>query len=147
MKLFKLLLTALPSALLAVGCASGPKYSQYRPTLPPAPTGFGRVWFYRPSAMGAGVQPAVKLDDQVVGNAVPHGFFHVETLPGAHEVSAKTEWKHKTSITVSTNADSYVRLNMMMGLIVGHIIPKEVPEAQAAKEMQNLHLATKESGN
>src|ERR1051326_1390723 len=83
MKLFKSLLTTLPSALLAGGCASGPKYSQYRPTLPPAPTGFGRVWFYRPSAMGAGVQPAVKLDDQVVGNAVPHGFFHVETLPGA----------------------------------------------------------------
>ena len=71
------LLTAGCLAILAAGCASGPKYSEYRCTVPAPSQGSGRIWFYRPSAVGAAVQPAVKLDGQQVGNAVPHGFFHV----------------------------------------------------------------------
>src|SRR5258708_8438190 len=98
------LLAAGCLALLAAGCASGPKYSAYRPTLACAPGGSGRIWFYRPSALGAAVQPAVKLDGQPVGNAVPHGYFHVEAQPGPHEVSTTTEWTHKTMITVTTNS-------------------------------------------
>ena len=85
------------------------------------------------------VQPSVQFDSRTVGCAVPHGFFHVEAQPGIHEVSVTTEWKHKTSVIVSTNADSFVRLNMMMGLFIGHVVPTEVHESQAIKEMQNLH--------
>ena len=129
-------------SVIAVGCASGPKYSEYRPTVAPPAEGCGRIWFYRPSALGAAVQPAVNLDDRSVGNAVPHGFFHVETLPGEHTVSCTTEWTHKISINVTTNTDSYVRLNIMMGLFVGHIVPKEVSQAEAVEDMQDLHLAT-----
>jgi hypothetical protein len=132
-------------AVLTVGCASGLKYSQYRPTLAPPTAGNGRIWFYRPSAFGAAVQPAVKLDDVVVGNAVPHGFFQVETQPGSHEVSARTEWKHKASVKVTEHAETYVRLDMMFGLFVGHVIPREVPEEQALKDLQDLHLAAKEA--
>lgn len=141
-KLFKTILLASGLAIFAVGCASGPKFSEYRLTVPPPPAGQGRIWFYRPSALGAAVQPAVKLDDQVVGNAVPHGYFHVETLPGEHTVSATTEWTHKISINVNTNEDSYVRLSMMIGLFVGHVIPKEVPESQGTNDMKNLHLTS-----
>ena len=135
----------LPVAGLLSGCASGTKFSEYRPTVAPPAEGVARIWFYRPSAFGAAVQPAVKLDEQVVGHAVPHGFFHVETTPGTHLVSSATEWKHKTSINVTTNADSYVRLNMAMGLFVGHVVPHEVPESKATNELKNLHLVTNES--
>ena len=128
-------------AAIATGCASGPKFSEYRATVSPPVAGNGRIWVYRPSALGMAVQPDVKLDDRAVGNAVPHGFFHVDTQPGNHQVSVTTEWKHETPLTVATNMDSYVRLEMMMGLFVGHVIPKEVPEAQAVKEMKNLHFA------
>lgn len=129
-------------AIFVVGCASGPKFSDYRSTVSPPEEGYGRIWFYRPSAFGAAVQPAINLDNRTVGNAVPHGFFHVETPPGAYTVSATTEWTHQISINVTTNEESYVRLNMMIGLFVGHVIPEEVPESQAIKEMQDLHLAT-----
>jgi hypothetical protein len=142
MEKLKTLAMAVGLAMFAVGCATGPKFSEYRPTVPPPTDGCGRIWFYRPSALGAAIQPAVNLDGRTVGNAVPHGFFHVETLPGEHTVSCSTEWTHKTSINVTTNQASYVRLNMMMGLFVGHVIPKEVPESQAIEEMQDLHLAT-----
>ena len=143
MKSIQNLLMTCFLAIFAVGCASGVKFSEYRATVPPPPEGYGRVWFYRPSALGAAIQPAVKLDDQPIGNAVPKGFSHYETLPGIHEVSATTEMKHKITITVTTNTDNYVRLNMMMGLFVGHVLPREVPEHQATNDMKNLHLITK----
>jgi hypothetical protein len=65
----------------------------------------------------------------------------VEAQPGLHTISTTTEWTHKTPVTVSTNADSYVRLNMAMGLFVGHVVPKEVTESMATNDMKNLHLA------
>lgn len=131
-------------AALSVGCASGPKFSEYRASVPPPPDGYARVWFYRPSAMGAAVQPNVKLDDRVVGSAVPHGFFHAEVKPGEHQVSATTEWTHKGTVAVTTNEDSYVRLNMAMGLFVGHIVPEVMPESKATNQMNGLHFAGKE---
>jgi hypothetical protein len=36
--------------------------------------------------------------------------------------------------------DRHVRLGMMIGVFVGHVIPEEVPEARAEKEMANLRL-------
>lgn len=141
-KLTKTIVLVVGLAVIVTGCASGPKFSDYRFTVSAPVTGNGRIWFYRPSALGVAVQPAVKLDGEAVGNAVSHGFFHVDTPPGIHEVSVTTEWTHKTSLTVTPNVDSYVRLEMMLGLFVGHVIPKEVPEAQAVKEMQNLRLAS-----
>jgi hypothetical protein len=145
MKKIKLILAAVPMilyGLFGTGCATGTKFSEYRPSVSSPAEACGRIWIYRPSAFGAAVQPAINLDGRTVGNAVPHGFFHVETLAGEHTISATTEWTHKMSINVTTNADSYVRLNMMMGLFVGHVVPEQVPETQAIREMQNLHLAT-----
>jgi hypothetical protein len=129
------------ASIMLVGCASGPKFSEYHRTAPPCSVGQGRIWFYRPSALGAAVQPDVKLDGHVVGKAVPHGFFSADTAPGAHEVSATTEWTHKTQINVMPNCESYVQLNMMMGLFVGHVAPEEVPPEKALRKIADLHLA------
>lgn len=87
-------------------------------------------------------QRDAKLDDQV-GSAVPHSFFHVETKPGEHQMSATTEWKHQKPITVTTNGDSYVRLKMMVELFVGHVIPEVMPETKATTQMNGLHLSSK----
>ena len=91
--------------------------------------------------LGMALQPAIQLDNREVGNAVPHGFFHAEVLPEEHTMKCMTEWSNETSLNVTTNKDSYVRLEMMMGLFVGHVIPKEVSESEAADEMKDLHLA------
>ena len=131
-------------ALLMAGCASGPRFSEYRGCVPSHSEGGSRVWFYRPAgAFGVTVQPPIMLDDRKVGTAVPRGFFCVEASPGTHEVSATTEWTHRTQITVNTNADTFVRLNMMVGVFMGHVIPHEVPEAKATNQMNNLRLADK----
>jgi len=128
-------------AATAAGCASGPRYDEYRAQLKPPGPGLGRVWFYRTSVLGLAVQPRVRLDDVDAGYAVPGGFFKVDVQPGDHVVKCTTEWTHQASIMVSTNQDSYVRLGMMMGLFVGHVVPEEVSESAATEEMRHLHLA------
>jgi hypothetical protein len=140
MKTFRLFLMAVCMAVFATGCASGVRYSEYRTTLKPPADGQGRIWFYRPSAGGAAVQPNVNLDDQVVGRAKPHGFFFVDTSPGLHRVQCTTEWPQKAEVMVTTNQNSYVRLDIEIGIFVGHIVPREVSEAQATEDMQDLHL-------
>src|SRR6266702_3328907 len=93
----------------ATGCATGPSYPEYRATLSPPKEGFGRIWFYRPTVLGAEVQPVIKLDDKIVGHAVPQGFFEVDVPAGVHQVSASMVWTHSLVVTVSTNNDTYVR--------------------------------------
>src|SRR5215212_2736243 len=63
-------------AALGAGCASGPRYANFRPAVQPPPEGYGRIWFYRPAVMGAEVQPAVKVDGQPVGRAISRGVFY-----------------------------------------------------------------------
>jgi hypothetical protein len=138
MKGYVLMLGCL--VLLGAGCASGPRYTNYRPSVAPPPEGYGRVWFYRPAVMGAMVQPEVKFDGQPVGRAVSRGVFHVDAPPGTHEVSASTEWKHTTTVTVVPNADTYVRLKTLPGLLVRHIVPQQVSEDRALNELTGMRV-------
>ena len=58
-------------ALLLPACASGPKYTEVMSTLPSPTPSQGRIYFYRPSALGAAVQPDIKLNGQKIGTASP----------------------------------------------------------------------------
>ncbi len=50
----------------------------------------GRIYFYPPSAMGAAVQPDIKLNGEKVGTTKPHDFYFVDRDPGNYEVTATT---------------------------------------------------------
>jgi hypothetical protein len=43
---------------------------------------------------------------------------------------------------VVENRTAYVRLTLLPGVFVGHILPKVVPEEQGLKELQGCHLIT-----
>jgi len=130
------------SALLLTGCASGPRYSDYRVKVPPLAAGMGRIWFYRHSVVfGDAMDPAIKLDGTKVGNSIPGSFFQVQTTPGTHEVSTSTEATYKTTVTVSTNADSYIKCHILPGILVGRVVPAVVNEAEAVQEMEGLRYA------
>jgi hypothetical protein len=45
--------------------------------------------------LGAAVQRAVKLNGEVVGKAVPQGFFYVDRPPGDYTVTTATEVEKK----------------------------------------------------
>ena len=102
----------------------------------------GRIWFYRHSVLfGDAMDPAIKLDGTKVGNSIPSGFFQVQTTPGPHEVSTSTEATYSTVVTVSTNADSYVKFHILPGILVGRVVPTVVNETTAIQEMQGLSYA------
>ena len=124
-------------ALLS-GCASGPKYAEVVPTIPSLTPSQGRIYFYRPSALGAAVQPEITLNKQKVGTAKPHGFYFVDRAPGDYEVAASTETEKKLTFTLEPRQERFVRLKIQMGLFVGRIVPELVDRAEAEAELKEL---------
>lgn len=131
----------LAAALLLVvlsGCATGAKYSEVASTIPPLTPSQGRIYFYRPSAFGAAVQPDIRLNGQKVGTAKPHGFYFVDRAAGNYEVAAATETEKKLTFTLEPRQERYVRLKIQMGLFVGRIVPELVDKAEAEQELKEL---------
>jgi hypothetical protein len=136
-------------SLLMVGCATGPDFATYNSsTLPPPKDGQSRIWFYRPSkVIGSGLQPVVHVNGVPIAKAQPGSFFFADRPPGIYELKCTTEWADKTPLTVVQNQVSYVRLTMLPGVFVGHVLPKVVPEEQALKEIQKCRLITADGMN
>ena len=133
---------ALFGAVLLVlflsGCATGPKYTEVVSTIPSLASSQGRIYFYRPSALGAAVQPDINLNGQKVGTAKPHGFYFVDRAPGNYEVTATTETEKKLTFTLEPRQERYVRLKIQMGLFVGRIVPELVDKAEAEGDLKEL---------
>ena len=120
------------------GCATGAKYAEVASTLPTLNGSQGRIYFYRPSAFGAAVQPDVRLNGQKVGTAKPHGFYFVDRAPGDYEVAASTEAEKKLTFTLAPREERYVRLKIQMGVMVGRIVPELVDKTEAESELKSL---------
>ena len=133
----KKILSLVAVVALFTGCASGPKFSQVKSTIPPVAQDHGRIYFYRNSVAGAAVQPAVRLNDQEVGRATSKGFFYVDRTPGSYEVKTITEVTRRLSLNLDQGQTRYVRLNIAMGFFVGHVYPELVENAIGEKEIQN----------
>ena len=128
----------LALGLLLAGCATGAKYTEVASTIAPVPPAQGRIYFYRPSALGAAVQPDIKLNGQKVGTAKPHGFYFVDRTPGDYEVSAATETEKKLTFTLEPQQERFVRLKIQIGVFVGRIVPELVDKAEAVDELKDL---------
>jgi hypothetical protein len=134
----KTALLATTLVLVLSGCASGAKYTEVKSTIPLLESSQGRVYFYRPSALGAAVQPDIKLNGQKVGKAKPHGFYFVDRAPGNYEVTAATETENKLTFTLEPKQERFVRLKMQMGVFVGRVIPELVDKAEAESELNGM---------
>ena len=130
---FIALLVASILGLGLAGCASGPAFNPS--SVQEIKSDQGRLYFYRPSGMGAAVQPAVRIDGVEVGKSVPKGYFIVERPPGQYVVSASTEAKRSLTINLEGGEEKYIRLEVKMGLFVGHIKPVLVDPATGRREI------------
>jgi hypothetical protein len=97
--------------------------------------------------IGSAVQPTVYMNDVPIAKAQPGCFFYADKAPGIYELKCSTEWADKAQLTVVENQPAYVRLTVLPGVFVGHILPKVVPEEQALREMQGCHLITADGMN
>ncbi|HVM81812.1 MAG TPA: DUF2846 domain-containing protein [Stellaceae bacterium] len=134
----KTILAGLCLMLLAA-CASGPKFSEVQEKLAARPADSGRIYVYRTAIIGAAVQPAVKLNGEVIGSAVPQGFFYVDRPAGTYEVSTATEVTRNLSLTLEPGQTRYVRLGISIGFVVGHVYPELVDDTVGSAEIQQCH--------
>jgi hypothetical protein len=139
----RLLFIAAVCLILGACATSGPKYSEARPFAVAPATGDGRIYLYRTAVLGMAVQPDVKINGEVVGQATPNGYFYVDRKPGTYEVTTTTEVERKLSLTLDKDQTRYVRLNISMGFFVGHVYPELVDNEVGLKELQDCRYTGK----
>ena len=127
------------AALVSVGCASGPKYTEIEARIPPVADGNGRIFFYRTQRVGAAIQPQVRVNDEPVGPAKARGFFFVDRPEGDYEVACSTEVKNRQTLRLESKETRYVKLGVAMGILVGRVVPKLVAAEEGLKDLQDLH--------
>ena len=140
----KILFLALTLAVAVIsGCASGTSFSEYKASLPPLNPDKGRIFFYRTAVLGAAVQPSVRVNGVALGKAQPKGFFFYDCDPGEYVIETSTEVTRKLSLVIAKAQERYVRLNISMGFMVGHVYPELVEDALGKQEIQECkHTGT-----
>jgi len=126
------------AALLSACASSGPKFSEMATSMSVSKPEMGRIYFYRTTVLGAAVQPDVRLNGEVVGKAVPHGFFYADRPAGNYQVATETEVERKLTFTLDAGQVRYVRLNISMGFFVGHVYGELVDEAKGQAEIVDM---------
>jgi uncharacterized protein DUF2846 len=139
MKIQATTVVSILTLLLLSACAtSGQKFSEMAPSISPATAEMGRIYFYRTTVLGTAVQPDVRLNGEVVGKAVPHGFFYADRPAGNYQVATETEVERKLTFTLDAGQVRYVRLNISMGLFVGHVYGELVDDAKGREEIADM---------
>jgi hypothetical protein len=119
-----IILTALAA------CASGPGYKDVAAEISDLEPGNGRIYFYRTAIVGAAIQPSIRVNEEVVGKAKPKGFFYIDRPADSYVIATSTEAKRSLSLLLEEGKEMYVRLDLQMGFMVGHIKPVLVEPAE-----------------
>jgi Protein of unknown function (DUF2846) len=136
--------TTLFIALLALtACASGPAYKDVSGSFAAVAASEGRIFFYRTATAGAAIQPAVYLNGEKVGSAVPDGFFYVDRPPGDYEVTTTTELKKSLTFHLDAGQVRYVKLGLSMGLLAGHVYPELMDESVGKHDLEGTKSVSK----
>ncbi len=124
-------------ASLPFGCATGPQFSMVQPNMVSESPDEGRIFFYRTSALGAAIKPAVMLNGEKVGKAIAKGFFFVDRPAGDYEVVTSTEVKRKVSFVLEKGQTRFIKFNVSMGFFAGHVYGELVDESVGMSEIVN----------
>ena len=88
--------------------------------------------------MGAAVRPKVKINGEVVGEAISHGFFFIDRDPGEYTIMTSTEVDRSLSLSLDAGQTRYVRLSISIGFFVGHVYPELVDTSVGEEEIKEL---------
>ncbi len=138
-RVVRMVFAGVSFSLLMAGCASGVKHAEMASSIPTLKQGEGRIYFLRSASMvGAAVQPDIRLNNQVVGESKPGGFFFVDRPAGKYVAAASTETEKTLSLALDSGETKYVRSSPSFGLMVGRVVLElETPE-KAKAELPSL---------
>ncbi|PLP97244.1 DUF2846 domain-containing protein [Cupriavidus pauculus] len=138
-RIARMLIAGMAVSSLLAGCASGVKHADMASSLPTLKANEGRIYFMRSASIfGAAIQPDIRLNNDVVGESKPGGFFFVDRAAGKYVASAATETEKTLSFVLDAGETKYVRSSPSMGLMVGRVVLElETPE-KAKEELSSL---------
>lgn len=132
----------LPALVAIASCmATAPTYTEYTSSMSAVPSGSGRVFVYRIDNTGNTLRPAVLLDDESIGRAVPDEFFYVDLPVGNYEISISTEKDSAQPLRVRAGETKYVRLDIHLTPTSWDIMPVLVDAATGEEELVETHYA------
>jgi Protein of unknown function (DUF2846) len=132
-----LVLAAMPaSAAFGSGATT---YAVLHASEPPIADGQGRFYFYREGGfVGAALQPSVYINGETTGaRAKPGDYFYVDRPAGTYEITTTTEKKEAVTATLAAGQSLYVRFDVSMGFLVGHVSPSIIDPQQALGEIKD----------
>ena len=100
------------------GCASGPKYSTVKDTIPSLSGGHSRIFFYRTSHFGGAYQPAVYVNGEKYGQAYLEGVFFKDVLPGKYRITTAMSQGKPVDLNLSSGEFAYIRFEYRIGFAV-----------------------------
>ena len=121
--------------MVLAACASGPRFTELKPDMTTLNPDMGRIFFYRPSFLGAAIYPDVMLNGERVGEAKAQGFFFVDRPAGEYVAVTSTEVERKVSFTLDKGQTRFIRFKISMGFFAGHVYGEIVDEAEAKGEI------------
>ena len=130
----------MAAAALVAGCATGVPVSQSPIANSKVPDGKARIVVYRTGIMGAAIQPVVHVSGRETGKCTPKGALYVTADPGQHTISAATEVRETSNLSLSAGETAYVKCSIGMGLLVGRPKLDLVPAAVGQAETQKLKV-------
>ena len=129
-------LLLLLAAVTLSACASGAKFTEVNPNLVSESPDMGRIFFYRPSSLGAALQPDVMLNNEKIGKAISWGFFYIDRPAGNYQCVTSTEVKRKLSFILEPGQTRYVRFSVSFGFFVGHVYGELVDNTVGLNEIK-----------
>jgi hypothetical protein len=133
----KILWSILALSLIAVGCAAEPLV-----IVDPPVAGQGRIWFYRPfnSDNQKSFAPVVFLNGEIAGKVIAGCYFFIDRQPGDYEVKCSTfERMDKYDFKLAAGEEKYITFKKGFSWLAGRIVPKEMDQATAIKEISYAH--------
>ncbi len=130
-------------AVLPAGAAyaSGPKYAVHHASEPAVSPDQGRIYFYRESSFaGMVLEPAIKIDGVKVGESSSGKYFYIDRPPGTYTISTTTEKEETTSVSLAAGQTIYVKTEVSIGFLAGHVSPELVTDDKAVSEIADCHF-------
>ncbi|MGQ5525445.1 DUF2846 domain-containing protein [Chitinimonas sp. PSY-7] len=127
--------------IFLTGCAAtGPKLGQIEEKIPELHISKGRIFFYREDTLlGGGVRPNIKVNDQIVGESIPGGFFFIDRDPGKYRVSTSTEVEKTLLFKLESGQKRYVKTTLSMGALIARVSPSLVMPEQAELDLLSMN--------